>query len=91
MARTVGYAKCQQRDVQIKKPPPMARKETDAIQNVCPMASAPKFAPVESSGVGSADGTVTTRYVARGNRARASRFVAQFWGLDSRESGRRRG
>ena len=50
LTRTVGYAKCQQREPHIKRPPPMARKETDAKQNVCPLASAAKFAPVESSG-----------------------------------------
>ena len=50
LARTAGYAMCQQREPHIKKPPPMARKETDAKQNVCPLASALELAPVESSG-----------------------------------------
>ena len=50
LTRAVGYAMCRPSELQIKPPPPMARKETDAKQNVCPLASAPKFAPVESSG-----------------------------------------
>ncbi len=104
MARPVGYAKCQQREIQIKKPPPMARKETDAMQNVCPMASALKLAyrvPLlacpavlligRARWQGSVDGTVTTRYVAQSNRARVLRSVVQFWGLDSRERRRTRG
>ena len=91
LTRTAGYAKCQQREPQVKPPPPMTHKEN---RREAKRLSAGKRSKVRAGRFlwqGSVGGTVTTRYVAQSNRAKALRFVAQFWGLDSRESGRTRG